>query len=247
MAAGVLLLVHLASCGAFAAGAPAVEGPAVTISGRVTDFSGVPLEGADVVFLSRGFAELAATTTGPNGRYSLEVDRGARGHLIACRDYREKNLEFWAWNIEANGDLTIDARVHRLELYAMNAFAPQGGTPSWFVYIRPMSLTKAIEFMTADAHRGPVADIAPEIDPEEVSAAVDGVETPVLEMSRVLEAGGKDTGGLPLVAYLIQIAAPDGDLGTGTRRICVELRDAELEESGEGCVFWAPPAHRPPG
>jgi hypothetical protein len=213
----------------------------VTITGRVTDFTGAALAGADVRFLGQRFDERASTTTDRNGGYSLEVDRGARGHLIACKDYRTKNLEFWAWNLEADHDLVVDARVHRLELYAMNAFVPQGSTPSWFVFFRPMSLTRATEFMAAGTPRGPVADIAPALDLEEITATVDGAAAPVLEMNRVLEAGGPDTGGFPLVAYLIQIAAPEGGPGSSTRKICVELHDSELEEAGEGCVFWSPP------
>jgi len=218
----------------------------VTITGRVTDFAGAPLAGADVALLTHQFAEQAKTTTDRDGRYSLEVVRGARGHLFACRDYQKQNLEFWAWNLEADHDLVIDARVHRLELYAMNAFVPQGGTPSWLVYFRPMSLTRATEFLANPESGGGVVDIAPALVAGEVSATVDGVAAPVLEISRVLEAGGSDTGGRPLVAYLIQIAAPEGGPGSATRKICVELHDSELEESGEGCVFWKPAA-APPG
>jgi len=242
------MIVILCVCGSL----PGIERPAkpdtVTVSGRVTDFAGTPLAGADVMLLDSEFEPVAAVTTDQDGAYSLDVARGRYGHLFACKDYRERYLEYWAWNLTALDDMTVNARIDRLELYAMNAFVPQGTSPSWIVYFRPMSLTKATGFMEraktgedAEALKSTgVADIAPSLEPTEVTATVDGAGVKLLELSRVREAGGKDTMGLPLVAYLIHIDAPEGGLGSGSRRICITLDDTELEESGEACVFWTP-------
>ncbi len=66
--------------------------------------------------------------------------------MYICKDYAVKNLEYWAWNVLAYHDVEIDARIDGLEVYAINAWMPQGATPSMQIYFRPMSLRRVKEF-----------------------------------------------------------------------------------------------------
>jgi len=62
--------------------------------------------------------------------------------MWACKDYAVENLEYWAWNIMAYQDLEINPCIDGLEVYAVNAWIPQGGMPSVQIYFRPMSLKR---------------------------------------------------------------------------------------------------------
>jgi hypothetical protein len=118
----------------------------IRIYGKVTDFNGNPMERVEIVVLSREFKAIYQTFSDADGKYSLDISRGNYIALWACKDYAIKNLEYWAWNIPAYQDLEINPRINGLEVYAINAWIPQGGLPSMQIYFRPMSLERAKEF-----------------------------------------------------------------------------------------------------
>ncbi len=105
----------------------------IEISGQVTDFEGNPIDSAVVQLKHPDFSEAYSTYSDADGNYKLTgVKKGvyAAMYVLRPKEYPRKNavspkdmrLEFWAWNVIADRNLTINPRYHRLELYGLNAF-----------------------------------------------------------------------------------------------------------------------------
>ncbi len=210
----------------------------VRITGIVTYFEGQPVADADVYLFKDTFTPAYQAKTDDKGQYSVEVKRGIYLGLAIVKDYRVKNLEFWAWNVLAFNDLEIDARIGRLELYGMNAFKIQGGMPSLHVYFRPMSLNRFLklsEESKSNLQSLPVIDIAPKLKKEDIAVKINKKPIEIVALNTVEEATQKNQ---KMVAYLIQLALPNEVLASGTASIAVVLKDRETGGQGEGIVFW---------
>lgn len=174
--------------------------------------------------------------------FSLAVEKGRYMALYVCKDYSVKNLEFWAWNLVVDEDMTIDARIHGLEVYAINAFLIQREPSSMQIYFRPMSLERMKRGGGKDKVRAlPLVDIAPRLKADDISVTVNGEAVKVLALSRLPEwvADKQD-----IWAYLMQTTLP-AHQDNATWKICLTLRDTETKEQGEGCLFWEKPRYDP--
>ncbi len=214
-----------------------------TIRGRVTDFEGRPIAGAEVYLMTAAFNPAAKAVTAADGSYAIAAEAGTYMALAATKDYYTKSLEYWAWNVPAFGELEINPRIDRLEVYALNAWRPQGAYPSLQIYFRPMSLlrTKA----AADKAGGkdklyglPLIDISPRLEAKDIAVKVGGEAVDILRISPVKEVSGP---GRDMNAYLIQTTLPK-NAGTGEWVVIdVTLTDAESGEKGEGRLYMAKP------
>ncbi len=225
-----------------ASAAPIRQEDKARISGRVTDFDNNPVAGATVELKNSRFETVAGTTSGPDGSYSLTAPKGRYMALAAVKDYQTKSLEYWAWSVPAEGDLEINPRFDRLEVYALNAWRPQGGYPSYQIYFRPMSLTRTIKKVTeAGGMEGlgklPLIDISPVLAAGDITVTIDGEAVGILKINRVLEAAGPAQ---DLFGYLIQTEFPKQKAGAGYRVIRVTITDRETGEKGEACLFLDP-------
>jgi hypothetical protein len=213
--------------------------PVVTISGRVTDFDGQPIGGAKIMLKDDGFNDVATAASDKDGQYSLQAPKGRYMALAAVKDYQIKNLEYWAWNVPADRDLEINPRFHRIEVYAINAWRPQGVYPSYQIYFRPMSLTKVIKkVMEAGGmdklQELPVIDIAPELDIEDIKVTINGRSAVALAVTRVREAAAP---GQFMFGYLIQVELPEKALEKDYSFLTITLRDPSTGDRGEGSLF----------
>jgi len=226
----------------------AIERKAV-IFGKVTDFENHPLEGASVEIRDDHFNTIYKTLTDNKGEYKIFVQKGSYLALIAHKDYKTKNLEYWAWNPPAYNNLQIDPRIGGIEVYAMNAFKPQGAYPSLLIYFRPMSLKRSRN----PPKKTGVIDISPDLSADDIDLKINGSSVKILELNRVQEyAGGIGSviaylaqSTLPrrsLIAYLIQAALHSKKLEAGKEveylRIDLSLIDKQTGEKGAGCLFW---------
>jgi len=129
----------------------------ITISGQVTDFDGNPIDNSQVELRRKDFSAAYETVSDKTGHYVLNgVEKGQYIAMFAMRtkEYPRSNavpeedmrLEFWAWNVIADKDLTINPRYHRLELYGFQVFRVLGGAPYLMAYVRPMSLGKMLTY-----------------------------------------------------------------------------------------------------
>jgi len=220
----------------------------VKIYGIVTDFNGNPIEKSTVEIKNKHFETIYQTFTDAEGKYRLEVVEGTYIAMYICKDYLVKNLEYWAWNILAYRDLEINARIDGLEVYAINAWMPQGALPSIQIYFRPMSLRRVKELSKRLGIGFPpsqeelkslkVIDIAPRLTKKDVTVTVDGYPVEILTLNKVEEAAGEDQ---VIFGYLIQTSLPGRWRNSDYSRICITVEDSETGEKGEGYLFWQKP------
>lgn len=181
------------------------------IRGTTTDKDGKALPGVLIELKNEAFQTLYETISDDCGRFTLTVPDGNYPFLTAVRDYATEYLEFWAHDVPAQGELTLDISVDTLELYGINAFEVKGPGKALSIYFRPMSLEK---FLAGET------EIAPEFDPEGIGVKIDGEQAKVLVVNRVQEFAGDDTF---LTGYLIQAALPEQ--GRSWQKAELTLRD----------------------
>jgi hypothetical protein len=215
----------------------------VKISGRVTDFQNRPIEGASVELKNAHFETVAKGVSGKDGSYSLAAPKGNYMALAAVKDYQVKSLEYWAWNVPAIGNLEINPRFDRLEVYAINAWRPQGAYPSYQAYFRPMSLTRMTKKITEvggmeNLGKLPLLDIAPDLAVKDIAVTVDGEVVKVLGVNKVREAAGPNQ---DMFGYVIQADLPGKKTAEEYSVITITLTDSETGEMGEGCLFFKHP------
>ncbi|MGB9694228.1 MAG: carboxypeptidase-like regulatory domain-containing protein [Fervidobacterium sp.] len=231
-----------------------VEEEEIRIFGKVTDFANNPLQGAIVEVKNDRFEAIYKTRTNSAGEYKISVKKGLYMALVAYKDYKIKYLEYWAWNLPAYQDLHINPHIGGIEVYALNAFRPQGAYPSLIIYFRPMSLKRYQEFEKKKTGKKiDIIDIAPDLSKDDIKVKINNKPVKILELNRVKEyAGGVYSliaylAQLPLpkrllIAYLIQAAfhlkLPKSEGKIRYTRIDVTVRDPYTEEKGESCLFW---------
>ena len=218
------------------------ETQTVKIFGRVTDFKGQAIEEATVELKDARFSNVATTNSGPDGRYSLVIPKGQYMALTAVKGYQVQSLEYWAWNVPADRDLEINPRFDRLEVYAINAWRPQGAYPSYQIYFRPMSLSAVVKKVTEaggmeNFRKLPVMDIAPELGKKDIMVSIDGQNVNVLELNKVREASGLHQS---MFGYFIQVSLPEKKTEKEYSVITITLTDPVTGEKGEGCLFFRP-------
>jgi len=233
-----LLVVVAGILAGFAFGV--AEENTVKISGRVTDFKYQPIAGASVELKNERFETVVQAVTGQDGSYTLAAKKGNYMALTAVKDYQIRCLEYWAWDIPADRDLEIHPRFDRLEVYAINAWRPQGAYPSYQIYFRPMSLTRVIRKITEaggmeNLGKLPLLDIAPDLAAKDIAVTIDGQSVRVLKVNKVREAAGPDQ---EMVGYVIQTDLPEKEAVNGFSVISITLTDVETGEMGEGLLFF---------
>lgn len=224
------------------------EPETVTIIGQVTDYNGTPIDSCSVFWKSSSFENIVEVFTDKGGRYTAQVPKGKYQSVAAIympsyasiamqegklkeEDYR---LEFWAWDFVADRDTTLDIRYHRMEAYGIRAFRIPGATPSFQIYVRPMSLTRTLEWMKRDAQSEECL-MAPSSELLDVKVWIDGEEVSVLMKQEIKERLGE---GAYANAYLLTVDMPEHpreDLPYRTFK--VELTDLENGDRGEGYYY----------
>lgn len=226
----------------------------LVISGKVTDFDDNPLQNAVVEIKNDRFVAIYKTNTDDKGEYKIFVEKGLYLALMAYKDYKKKYLEYWAWNVPAYQDLQFNPRIGGIEVYAMNAFVPQGAYPSLLIYFRPMSLRRFHSARGSSAiKKTGIINISPELAENDIELRINGYPVRILEINRVKEyAGGISS----MIAYLIQLTLPrrstiaysiqsalpmkkhEDKREQSYLRINMTLKDTQTGERGEGCLFW---------
>jgi hypothetical protein len=239
--AALVLFLFCIVAGGFSATMSGTDstGKRIRISGRVTDFSNQPIVGASVQLKNSSFQNVAEATSAADGSYALTVAKGNYMALTAVKDYQIKFLEYWAWNVPANQDLEINPRFDRLEVYALNAWQPQGAYPSYQIYFRPMSLGEAGKKITAaggmeNFGKLPLMDIAPDLRLGDIAVTIDGEVVNVLKVNKILEAVGPKQ---DMVGYVVQAELPKQKTVKEYSIIIVTLTDHETGEKGEASLF----------
>lgn len=213
----------------------------VTVSGRVTDFDGRPIEHVTVAWLSPSFDGHYFTLTDADGRYCARIPKGryASAGGLDMAQYpiagstlpeADQRLEYWHWNFLAERDTTFDFRYHRLEIYGVNAFQVQGAAPGYTIYFRPMSLTRWQQWVHAGRPDGDNA-LAPPIDSARIEVTIDSEPVAVRMAQQVREYfDERNWSG----AYLLFVDRPRSKRPVRTFRIVME--DLGTGDKGEGAL-----------
>lgn len=213
------------------------QNDSLTISGHVTDFEGNPVDSCFVELKDRSFATVANTYTDASGYYTLDVKAGTYMALLAVRkdEYAVSKLEYWAWNIYAYSDLEINPRYDKLELYALNVFKPQGAYPSYFIYFRPMGLSRIHEIGMEELTQKEFLDIAPDLTIDDISVVINDQVVDIFTVQKITEYAGEQT----LPAYLIQTGLPvNNSIDEKYDIIRVTVTDAEYGDRGEATYMF---------
>jgi len=220
----------------------------VTISGQVSDFDGNSIDNCWVALLHENFNPAYQTTTDKTGHYILNgVEKGRYFGMYALRlkEYPRENavsdedmrLEFWAWNVFADRDLTINPRYHRLELYGTYAFKTNAGL---MIYTRPMSTGKLLAYskdvVTDKSLAEKIANISVKPEHFKVKVFLDEQSVKVNTVQPIEEFGGD--GQITITGYVIQTDFPIEKPDKPYVIIRVEATNTEENEKGENLFFY---------
>jgi hypothetical protein len=206
------------------------------ISGKVTDFSGNPIDSAVVELKKHDFTAAAIAITDSEGKYRMTVDEGKYIAMTCTRpsEYpsgsalnpEDQRLRFWGWNIPVTGNVEIDIRYHRLEIYGVNIFRIPGAAPGYVIYCRPISLTR---IQKSDDE----STISPGPEDLDVLVEINGRPVKVNSIQRIEEYTGKNSF---LYAYIVQVAAP-AMTGKNYDFFRIIMKDKQNGDTGESIYF----------
>lgn len=234
----------------------------VTISGRVTDYEGHPIDSCSLFWQTPSFDDVVQGMTDADGRYTVRLPRGKYQSMGALRmdtyphtpkgstlPAADQRLEFWAWDFIADRDTTLDIRYHRMEVYGLRVFRIPGAMPCYQIFVRPMSLTR-FQQMEADKaqHTQDVSNIeqgaarddaravrlAPTLDRLKATVWINGEEVPILMKQEIKEYFSADEWGN---AYLLTVDRPKQDTALPYHVFKVELEDLDNGDRGEGIYY----------
>ena len=224
----------------------------ITISGQITDFDGNPIDSSVVMLMHKNFSSAYETYSDAKGYYALkDVEKGQYIALFAMRlkEYPQANavseedmrLEFWAWNIIADHDLTINPHYHRLELYEFQVFEVFGGAPYLLAYVRPMSLGKLLAYekdVYLDKNKSEkVSDISIEAKDIEFKLYADKELLTIHSVQPINEYHGENN--QPTRAFFLQFDRPKEFSGGNYCVFRIEaIHKAFGEEKGENVYFY---------
>lgn len=227
------------------------------IAGRVTDYGGDPVDSCSVMVFNPDFSIAYEALSDAKGYYRLDgVPEGRYAAIAAMRlnEYprmqqvpaEDMKLEFWAWNVVLDRDMTLNIRYGKLELYGTKAFFEHGGRQELLIYTRPMSVTKAVrysDFMDKSAmERNTNVTVGPEYIEFKVYA--DGVPMEVLSVQH-LSLANTNGNSINDDCYLIQTRIPDGVYlhFENPYEIRVVGHNKEFDEWGESVYYLEIPQY----
>nr|WP_245530912.1 carboxypeptidase-like regulatory domain-containing protein [Bacteroides helcogenes] len=237
----------------------------VTIRGRVTDYNGQPIDSATVEWKNPSFDTVKEVLTDKDGNYTARIPKGKYQSMACIRmstypnspalhvsSEADMRLEFWAWDFMADRDTTLNIRYHRMEAYGLRAFRIPGATPAYQIYVRPMSLTRFLQWQkesekqairgeglngieqSAIGEQAQASLLAPPINKLKATVWIDGEEVPLLMKQEIKEYFDASEYGN---AYLLTVNLPKKESARPYRIFKVELEDLENGDRGEGLYY----------
>jgi hypothetical protein len=199
----------------------------VIITGKVTDFNNNSIDSAKVEIKNYNCQTIDSTYSTRNGNYSLTVDKGLYVSLVCIKtqDYRTNNLEFWAWNIPAFENTTLNIHYDKLEIYGVNVFKIQYAYPGYTIYFRPMSLTR---------FKNKMSDISPSIENLDLTVEINGKNVKINSIEKVSEFCNNK---MQLNGFLIQTDLPDSINNKDYDIIRILGKDKETGDIGEAIYY----------
>lgn len=172
----------------------------------------------------------------------MRVNEYPRMLQVAPEDMK---LDFWAWNVIADRDITLNIRYGKLELYGTTAFLEYGGRREMLIYTRPMSVTKVIAYQNfvdkADAEKNSVVTVDPQYMSFDVYVDGEPLEIYSVQPLTMIDKGnsaGNDT------CYLLQVELPQNIYSHDKPyEIRVVGHNSQYDEHGESVYYLEPPKY----
>ncbi len=229
-----------------------------TLSGKVSDFEGNPIDSASIRLKNKKFENVYETLSDINGNFSLQVERGTYYCLYAIKlsDYRKTKLEYWAWNVPIFKDMEINPQYNNLEIYGVNVTEPQVGPyDTYMIYFRPMSLKKSMDIVEHQAIdktafeeqqkveklfkpiEDNIYDLAPNIVTlDELSVKINDIESKILNIQKVKEYAR----GINFYGYYLQVLKPEKikTMDLTFDKISIVFKSFETNEIGKSEAFF---------
>lgn len=230
----------------------------VTITGKVSDYNGNPIDNCSVMFQNSNFDVLFETKTDEKGEYQINIPKGKYSNMGAIdmdtyphtmkvgTNNENLRLEFWGWNFIADRDTTLNIQYNRMEAYGMHVFQIPGAVPAYQIYVRPMSLTRflANKGIQNAQHKEDLSNIAqksyadtakcdniaPTIDKVGIKVWIDGESVDVLMKQQIKEYYKETEYG---IAYYITVSEPKKTTTLPYKIFKIELTDLENGDRGE--------------
>lgn len=228
---------------AVSVGSPA-PGPVPRITGSVRYPDGRVAANCRVVVLHPAFDPLKETRCDASGRYAVSLDPGTYNAIAILDDgYGKTTLEFWAWNVRVAGDMVLDATIGKIEVYNLAVWNSKGGSSSFFLSFRPMSLERALAKLPTqprlvEGDTVQVHDLSPALTRQQVRVTLDSAQAEVESFQWYYERYfDKAAGGyrfMPVV--LLQLRRPV--LAKGVHVVLVRITDPQTGAIGEGLTWF---------
>lgn len=229
----------------------------VTISGKVTDYAGHPIDSCAVVVSNPDFSDAYYAHSDADGHYRIDsIPRGRYAAISAMRlkEYpramqvpeKDMKLEFWAWNVIADHDMKLDIRYEKMELYGTTAFMEYGGRPELFIYTRPMSVTKVLQYNNFMDKTAQERETKVTIDPQYISFEVYADNEPLKIISvQHLSLPNANGNTLNDDCYLLQTDLPSAIYKPDGQPIEIRVigHNSQFDEHGESVYYWQPPVY----
>lgn len=234
----------------------------VTITGRVSDYNGNPIDNCSVMFQNSNFDVLYETKTNEKGIYQINIPKGKYSNIGAINmdtyphtmkvgtKSEDLRLEFWGWNFIADRDTSLNIQYNRMEAYGMHVFQIPGGVPAYQIYVRPMSLTRFLVnkgvqnaqhkedlskiTQKSSADTAKCDNLAPTIDKVGIKVWVDGEEVDILMRQQIKEYYEATEYG---IAYYITVNMPKKSTTLPYKIFKIELTDLTNEDKGEAIYY----------
>ena len=204
-----------------------------TISGKLTNYKNEPLPDGIVRLKGKKFEDLYEVKTDSNGKFLLKAPMGQYLGLYAVKDYGEKYLEFWYWDLFLNRNVTKNIKIDTLEVYGLKAWKTFNGL---MVYFRPMSLLK-YKKLGAKGPNDPIAknkSIFPSLESSSIKVSVNNLPVKILRLQKVFEVTSKD--GRTVEGLLLNTSFPRKFRLEKTHlEICIDIHDEVTDERGMAC------------
>lgn len=228
----------------------------IKISGKVTDYNGNPVDSCTVLIYNPDFTEAYETLSDSEGCYRLDsIPKGRYAAIAAMRiseyprmeqvSHDDMKLEFWAWNVIAERDITLNIRYDKLELYGTTAFLEYGGRRELLIYTRPMSVAKVLAYQNfvdkGDAEKNSIVTVEPQYMTFEVY--VDGNPMEIYS-TQPLTMKNKDNSVGDDICYMLQVKMPsDVYSHDAPYEIRVVGHNSQYDEYGESVYYLEPPKY----
>jgi hypothetical protein len=92
------------------------------IHGKVTDYKGKPLQGAEVLFLDRAQNIIATGYSDNDGYYFLQTEEMTNGSILCTHNYGVTSLGFSFYNVTSDKARDLDIRLGDIEFLDFKKF-----------------------------------------------------------------------------------------------------------------------------